>query len=195
MQTALPRADSQLATNVLFFLSALRGGDIKNWLGDGPTRILDKLRPDLAGRLRGDMTQMTRTVDDPQGGDWRLQGVPFLFGNEIDRIQLMIRDQENAESDEDDNNGSTRFVVDLNLSKLGHLQIDGLVGEKNKRLDLVLRTDEPLPPSIREDIRMIYNDALELTGLEGSVGFQAQPGNFVNIPKRPAASQGGGVMA
>lgn len=195
MQTALPRADPQLAANVLFFLSALRGGDIRNWLGDGPVRILEKLRPDLAGRLKSDMTQMTRRMDDPVTGDWRVHGVPFLFGSEIDRIQLLIRDQdEDDDSGDEDSKGGTRFVVDLNLSKLGHLQIDGLVGEKNKRLDLVLRSEDPLAPNVRDDIRQIYNEALELTGIEGSVGFQARPGNFVNIHK-PAAGAGGDIMA
>ncbi|WNJ99144.1 hypothetical protein L2D14_14885 [Thalassospiraceae bacterium LMO-JJ14] len=195
MQAALPRADAQMATNVLFFLSALRGGDIKNWLGDGPVRILEKMRPDLAGRLRSDMTQMTRSIDDPQSGEWRLHGVPFLFGADIDRIQFLVRDQENDEDGDEESKGGTRFVVDLELSRLGHLQIDGLVGEKNKRLDLVLRTDEPLQPHVRDDIRRIYNDALELTGLEGSVGFQAQPGNFVNIPKRMPTTGNNGVIA
>ncbi len=194
LQAALPRADTQLATNVLFFLSALRGGDIKNWLGDGPMRILDRVRPDLAGRLRTDLTQMTRTVEDPASGDWRLHGVPFLHGEELDRIQLLIRDRDAEDGEDDDGHGGTRFVVDLNLSKLGHLQIDGLVGENDKRLDLVLRTDDPLKPNMREDIRRLFHDALDLTGLEGSVGFKAAPGNFVDIPKRqPGAA--GDVMA
>ncbi|MGJ3258713.1 MAG: hypothetical protein ACFE0S_03830 [Rhodospirillales bacterium] len=194
LQAALPRADAQLATNVLFFLSALRGGDIKNWLGDGPMRILDRVRPDLAGRLRTDLTQMTRTVEDPASGDWRLHGVPFLHGEELDRIQLLIRDRDAEDGEEEDGRGGTRFVVDLNLSQLGHLQIDGLVGENDKRLDLVLRTDDPLKPNMCEDIRRLFHDALDLTGLDGSVGFKANPGNFVDIPRRqPGAA--GDVMA
>ena len=190
LQAALPRADAQLATNVLFFLSALRGGDIKNWLGDGPMRILDRMRPDLANRLRTDMTQMTRTVDDPLSGDWRLHGVPFLHGEQLDRVLLMIRDRDAEDGDDDEGRGGTRFVVDLNLSKLGHLQIDGLVGENDKRLDLILRTDEPLPAHMREDIRRLFHDAMDLTGLDGSVGFKAAPGDFVNIPKRAPGAAG-----
>ena len=182
MQTALPRADGQLSTNVLFFLSALRGGDMKNWMGDGPSRILERQRPELAARMRTDLNQMTRTFEDPLSGDWRLHAVPFLFGGEIDRLQLLVRDQEDEDEDglgKDD----TRFVIDLTLTRLGHLQIDGLVGNKNKRLDVVLRTDTPLQPHMREDIRRLYTDALDVTGLEGSVGFQAAPGNFIEIPK------------
>ena len=190
VQSALPRADAQLATNVLFFLSALRGGDIKNWLGDGPMRILDRTRPELAARMRSDMAQMTRTVDDPASGEWRLMGVPFLHGSELDRIQMLLRDRDAGDDENEEDKDSTRFVVDLNLSRLGHLQIDGLVGDKNKRLDMVLRTDEPLPARMREDIRRLFTDALDVTGLEGSVGFQAAPGKFVNIPKRSPGTAG-----
>lgn len=182
MQTALPRTDTQLSTNILFFLSVLRGGDMKNWMGDGPSRILERQRPELAARMRTDLNQMTRTFEDPLSGDWRLHAVPFLFGGEIDRLQLLVRDQED---DDEDGPGKddTRFVIDLTLTRLGHLQIDGLVGDKNKRLDVVLRTDQPLQPHMREDIRRLYTDALDVTGLEGSVGFQAAPGNFIEIPK------------
>ncbi|MFB0952557.1 MAG: hypothetical protein QMB02_07280 [Rhodospirillales bacterium] len=182
MQTALPRADGQLSTNVLFFLSVLRGGDMKNWMGDGPSRILERLRPELAARMRTDLNQMTQNFEDPLTGDWRLHAVPFLFGGQIDRLQLLVRDQEDEDEDNLGNN-DTRFVIDLTLTELGHLQIDGLVGNKNKRLDVVLRTDTPLQPHMRENIRRLYTDALELTGLEGSVGFQAAPGNFIDIPK------------
>ncbi len=182
LQTALPRADGQLSTNVLFFLSVLRGGDMKNWMGDGPSRILERQRPELAARMRTDLNQMTRNFEDPLTGDWRLHAVPFLFGGEIDRLQLLVRDQEDEDEDNPGNN-DTRFVIDLTLTELGHLQIDGLVGNKNKRLDVVLRTDTPLQPHMREDIRRLYTDALELTGLEGSVGFQAAPGNFIDIPR------------
>lgn len=187
LQTAMPRADSQLASNVLFFLSALRGGELKNWMGDGPLRILERQRPELAARLRTDLGQMTRNFDDPLSGEWRLQAVPFLHGADIDRLLLLVRDQDDNDDEENEKGGGTRFVVDLNLSRLGHLQIDGLVGNDNKRLDLVLRSDAPLEGTMRDDIRGLYANALELTGLEGSVGFQAAPGNFVEIPKGPSS--------
>ncbi len=194
MQTTLPRADGQLSTNVLFFLSVLRGGDMKNWMGDGPSRILERLRPELAARMRTDLNQMTRSFEDPLTGDWRLQAVPFLFGGEIDRLLLLVRDQEDEDED-GPGKSDTRFVIDLTLTQLGHLQIDGLVGNKNKRLDVVLRTDTPLQSYMREDIRRLYTDALEVTGLDGSVGFQAAPGNFIEIPKSgPTATVPSGGM-
>ncbi|MDA0998626.1 MAG: hypothetical protein O2944_10520, partial [Proteobacteria bacterium] len=52
INSAMPKADQQLAANLLFFLAALRGGDVRDWLGDGPLRILQRLNPELAARMR-----------------------------------------------------------------------------------------------------------------------------------------------
>ena len=180
LQASMPRADPQLTANILFFVAALRGGDLKGWMGDGPLRILERQRPDLAARLRDDVGQMSRTVNDPETGDWRQYMVPFMNGAEIDRIAMLVRDRD-EDDDDADKEGGSRFVIDLNLSKLGHIQIDGLVGERGKRLDVVVRTDAPLTPEMRHDIRGLYSNAIEVTGLEGSVGFQAAPGNFIAV--------------
>jgi len=187
IQAALPRSDAQLATNIMFFLSAIRGGDVKSWLGDGPLRILERQRPDVAARLKDDVGGASRRVRDPETGDWRQFAIPFLHDGDIDSISLLTRDDDDDDDEDSDNDGS-RFVIDLNLSRLGHMQIDGLVGANNKRLDVVVRTDQPLASEMRQDIRALYANALEVTGLEGSVGFQAAPGNFVKIAAPPAPS-------
>ena len=194
LQAAIPRADAQLATNILFFLSAIRGGDMKGWLGDGPLRILERQRPELAARLRDDFSNLSRIVKDPDTGDWRQHVVPYLNGADIDRIVMLTRDQGGSADEDDDAPGGSRFVIDLNLSRLGHLQIDGLVGERGKRLDVVIRSDEPLPPAMRQDIRALYDNAVEVTGLQGSVGFQAAPGRFVAVSATKADVGGGSGM-
>lgn len=192
LQAALPRTDAQLSTNILFFLSALRGGDLKGWMGDGPLRILERQRPDLASRLRDDLGQLSRQITDPDTGDWRMHTVPYLNNDEIDRIRLLVRDQDDDE-DDDTPADSTRFVIDLNLSQMGHLQIDGLVGNGGKRVDVVLRSDTALSPQMRDDIRALYANATEVTGIDGSVGFQAAPAKFINIPE-PQSNTGDGMV-
>lgn len=190
---SLPRADAQLSTNILFFLAAIRGGDLKGWMGDGPLRILERQRPDLAGRLRDDVGQLSRQITDPDTGDWRMHSVPYINNEEVDRIRLLVRDQDD---DEDDNTpvDSSRFVIDLNLTKMGHLQIDGLVGNNGKRVDVVLRSDAPLSTKVRDDIRALYANAIEVTGIDGSVGFQAAPAKFINIPEPQSNTVDGMVV-
>lgn len=193
LQAALPRADAQLSTNILFFLAALRGGDLKGWVGDGPLRILERQRPDLAGRLRDDMGQLSRQIDDPETGEWRMHTVPYLNNEEVDRIRMLVRDSDSDDDDGNSNDGS-RFVIDLNLTRLGHLQIDGLVGNGGKRVDVVLRSDAPLSGKMRDDIRQLYANAIEVTGIDGSVGFQAAPAKFINIPEPAPDSTDGMVV-
>lgn len=193
LQAALPRADAQLSTNVLFFLAALRGGDLKGWMGDGPLRILERQRPDLAGRLRDDVGQLSRQITDPDTGDWRMHAIPYLNNDEIDPVRLLVRDQDSDDGD-DTPDGNTRFVIDLNLTQLGHLQIDGLVGNGGKRVDVVVRSDEALSSQIRDDIRALYANAIEVTGVEGSVGFQAAPAKFIVIPEQPTDANDGMVV-
>lgn len=106
----------------------------------------------------------------------------MLNGSEIDLIQFFVRrnpeDDENEESDEEH---GTRFVVDVDLSRLGRLQLDGLIHDRKKRFDLIVRTDERLPADVQNGIREVFLQTGEWTGTEGGVTFQASPPNFVEL--------------
>jgi len=184
---ALPRPDTTLAGGMLFFLSALRGGDIRGWLGGGVERALLRLRPGLAGRIGDDFRALSRAADDP-AGDWRSVPVPLLTGDGIDQVRVHLRNQ-GADDTEDPEKVKSRFIVDLSLTKIGRLQLDGLVKEGNRRLDLIVRTDHPITREMRDDIRRIFRDANEITGISGGVTFQAAPDGFVEIG---AAKDGAG---
>ncbi len=180
VNSIIPRADAQLAANILFFLSALRGGDVGTWLGDGALRALQRLRPEVAGRLQDDFRQLARMSDEPVSGDWRAALIPFAGGGDVQQVRLLLR--RNRDEDEGDGGDSgTRFVVDLELSRLGRLQLDGLARQRGRRLDLIVRSAEPLPGRMRDDIRGIFRDAVALTGMDGGVTFQARPPNFVEV--------------
>jgi hypothetical protein len=62
-------------------------------------------------------------------------------------------------------------VVEVEMSRLGDLQLDGLVREK--RLDLILRSRAPLPDFMRRDITQIFHETNEITGNRGNIGFQS----------------------
>jgi len=180
LSVAVARPDSALAANILMFLGALRVGEIRAWVGDASQRELQRSRSDVIGRLRDDFGQLSRTVDEPQSGDWRAVPVPFLNGAEIEQIRLYLQRDEGDNADEGGDSGpGTRFLIDVDLSILGRVQLDGYVRETGKRLDLILRSDSPLPDRMKNDIREIFDDAGTVTGLQGGIGFQAAPANFV----------------
>ncbi len=181
VNAVIPRPDAHLGASILFFLAALRGGDIRGWLGDGPGRLLQRVRPDILARLKDDFGRLARMAEEPGPGDWRIALIPIHNGDQIERIRLFMRGHGEDEEEGAGGRKGTRFVIDVELDRFGRLQLDGLVRAKNKRLDLIVRTASPLPPQMHDDIRRIFHDANELTGIKGGVGFQAAPPNFVEV--------------
>lgn len=185
LTAVVPRPDSQLATNMMFFIVVLRGGDLRGWLGEGAHRILQNTRPDLLSALDDDFGQMRRLADEPVSGDWRSLLVPFHTGAQVELVRLFTRQRKPEGDDGDGDAAGTRFVVDVDLSRLGQIQLDGLLREKKRHFDLIVRSERPLPAEVRDRIRAIFRESAEITGMNGGVGFQAAPPDFVEILPRP----------
>lgn len=189
----IPRANSSLAIQLLFFIVALRGGDLKNWIGDGPLRALEKLKPGMLDQLKSDFRAMSQAASEADKPDGRALTVPFLHNNEIDKIRIWSHSYGREDNDQnEDQDQGTRFVVDFSLSSFGRIQLDGNVrsGDSSPgslhpvktHFDLFIRSDNPLPDEARETIRTIFTNANDTTGSIGGVAFQAAPANFFTIP-------------
>jgi len=195
IHAVLPRPGLTMGANVLFFLAALTGGDLRGWIGDGPARILLKNRPDLFNRLRDDLGRLRTIADEPRAGDWRTTLIPFHNGNAIEQIRLFKRTAgEQSEEDEEEGRKGTRFILELELSRLGRLQLDGLVYEKEKHLDLIVRTENKMAPKMQSDIRDIFKNANGVTGLKGGIVFQAAPPNFIKVEGLEPATENLGLI-
>lgn len=187
----MPQPDARLAASMVAFSGALRSGDVRSLLPDNSVRGLEKAgRKDVAGRLKADLEGLAEEAGRPLGnGDWRLYTMPMLGGGAIEPIRLYVR---KGSSDEGGGKGAGnqsndhRFVVDLNLTQLGRLQLDGLVRRQDKLFDLIIRTDTPLDQDIRRGILGIFTNASELVGTKGTVSFQAG-GRWMEFPPAPPA--------
>ena len=191
--TQLARPDSTLASGIIMFLAALKAGDIVAWLGEDVVRALTRSRPDLLRRLNEDFRELARVADDPGAGDWRVAVVPFNAQTAVEQLRILTR--RGGRDDPDGAGESTRFVVDVTLSRLGRIQIDGLVRRKEKRLDLVVRTAEPLPAVMREDIRRLFAAAAGATGIVGLVVFDARANGFVEVQAEYLLRGSGAIIA
>ncbi|MDA0239605.1 MAG: hypothetical protein O3A84_06210, partial [Proteobacteria bacterium] len=173
----VPQPNTQLTTNILFFLTALRGGDLRQWLTGGPMRSLERDRPELLGRMNDDFGQLSRIFNESPSSDWRTALVPFLNGSQLEQIRMFSRGRRDGRDKDGDDDDQTRFVIDVELSQLSRVQLDGLVKAKEKHFDLYLRTDGPLPTEMRRDITA----SAEATGVAGRLVYQGS-GEFVEIP-------------
>lgn len=188
----VPRPGARLTSTILFFLQALGRGDLNGWLGQQAAEALGRAgRSDLLRRLGQDLSQLSR-LSDNAGSEWRFLLVPLLEGSHVQPLRLFVRSRhgrggQGAEEAEE----PTRFIVEVELSHFGDLQLDGLV--RDRRFDLVLRTRKPLSEVMRRDIAVIFGHANELSGTQGQIAFQASP-DWSFMPLKQPAAEGAGLV-
>ena len=182
--TPSPSNPAQMTPAILFFVAAVRGGDITQWLGSKATDILKTQRGGQAlNKLMGETQTLSRVAAEPTPQDWRALNVPIYYEGDMHKIGLYYR-HENDEHDDSERVKGTRFVFDLALDKMGKVQVDGLfrpVSDAGKRLDLVLRTEETFSQNTRAEMRQTYARALRDTGVAGELSFQNNPESWVTI--------------
>ncbi|AGH97489.1 hypothetical protein [Micavibrio aeruginosavorus] len=184
---------SQAGAAMMFLFAAIRANDVAGWLGDD---AISALRRDPRGmqaltRMGRDIAGLQKTDADPVTQDWKALTLPMMWQNDIHKIHMFYRRQH---SDQDDDSSdakkgdSTRFIFDLNLDRMGDMQIDGLM--KDKRLDLILRTREKsFSPPMQAHMKGLYVAALENAGMKGALGFQSRSEDWVRVDVRRAEVQ------
>ncbi|MBI2234894.1 MAG: hypothetical protein HYU57_07945 [Micavibrio aeruginosavorus] len=187
-----PASPAQMTPALLFFIAAVQSGDMPGWMGEKAVNILrrDGARGvEALGRMVRDFSGLSKMQTEPLSQDWRGMAIPMLVQGEIQKIHLYYRHQggEREEDREESKERSTRFIFDLNLSRMGDVQLDGLM--KGTRFDLILRTHTPFSHTMQAVMRRKYLDVLEAGNLGGDLAFQTRKDQFVKVDIRQAAMQ------
>jgi hypothetical protein len=171
IQPALPTPGATLASTILFFLSALKGGNFRNWLGhDNFSQLESAQQGHLLARLGDDFVQLGRLTSEPQPSGWQVMLVPIVQGDGLEQIRMYYRHRQG--SNEKDGDLASRFIVEAELSRFGLVQLDGLV--RPSQFDLVVRSDVEFATNMQVDIRSIFQSALEISSLNGAVRFEGR---------------------
>lgn len=194
MLATMPQPNRKLTAAIGFFLAAMRGGDAAGWLGDDATGALDKAgRRDLLERLEKDFDGLRREAAEPLPGDWRSYTIPLMDANGPKPIKLHVhplKEDEEGGGKERSKPGS-RFVIDLDLSRFGPMQLDGLV--RPNHFDLILRSHAALPPELRVELIQVFADSVRAVGYSGGLSFQSGARSWVKLTR--AGQAGLGVSA
>lgn len=180
-------APAQIHTSALFFMAALRSGDLQSWVGDKAIETLKRAgKGDLINRLGNEMSSLARLGNDPAPQEWRTLSLPMAWQNDIHKLVMHYRreNESGSDSEKDDTGTKTRFIMDVKLSQMGKVQLDGLfIGnpEGVGRLDLILRTEQGFSQAMKQEMRVAYKNALEDTNFTGELSFQGQIDGWVNI--------------
>lgn len=181
----VPSFDKNTLSDVLFLLAALKGGDLKRWIGDARHKDLERKEGDFLGRLLGDFTSLRAAgveSRDPQG--WNSYLLPFQGLTEPVRFFHKGGREQNDTPEGD----SEHFLVDAHFSRFGHVQLDGLIKKmKPLHFDLFIRSEQSFTPEMERDIRAIYQEASEISGYQGNIAFRFGPKACVSSPLETAS--------
>ncbi|KLN59024.1 hypothetical protein WH96_19820 [Kiloniella spongiae] len=168
----LPQKGSALTSGILLFLNALKSGTPRGWAGEDTLSLLRAAgRPELAQQLSNESTLITRPVETGQG-EWRMTQLPILHDSQLHQANLFVRDREHDKKGRGnlDREEVTRFKLEVEMSRDGEMQFDGLV--KKGRFDLVIRSRNNLPRTMEVKISDLFYGANEATGFAGKLTFE-----------------------
>ncbi len=182
----LPQAGPQLASGLLFFLAAVKNGDPRQWLGGRVMAALETTVPGIAGKLRADMTQLQQFSAEAPKGNWSVVMLPIMQDGQLEQARLFFRHDREPGEGLKKGGANHRFILEVDLSQLGSMQLDGFVrkAERKHQFDLVIRSARPLSPQVSNDIRTLFEDSVAAAGFGGYLAFQLGSQHFV----RPMAS-------
>ena len=168
----LPQAGPRLAAGLIAAMQALRTGDAEALLGAlVAARAGGTARDEGVRKLRQEFAQVSSLAQDRPGVDWRCCFIPILDDGTIRQINLFYRrDRRKDRKDAKDEKAGTRFIVEVDMSRMGPFQFDGLVREK--QFDLMVRSHIALPQKFRHDITELFQEALSLGDYRGGLVFQ-----------------------
>jgi hypothetical protein len=167
----LPNPGPRLAPAMLFLLSAVLSGDMRRVLGGDGLQLLSRLQRPLIERLGEELGQAQRSATPATPHDLRAFTIPVAIGETFEPIYFLFqREPEDAGSAQAP---GTRFVIEVELSRLGPFRFDGLA--RANQVDLAIETRAALPEDMQRDIRAIFVDTLSALGFAGTLAYHTTP--------------------
>ncbi len=182
MMNFLPHPTEALPGALLFLFSAFKNGDVRGWIGSDAVDMLASLgKASLVDSLSNELKTAGQPAHDTVVGEWKAYPIPLFAQDRYQSLTLYVHADRDARKEASVNPGKIRFLIDMNLSKLGAMQIDGFV--QPKKLDMVLRSENILPDGLHRELRDSYIKALEAVGFSGTLNFQVGRQNWMIFKK------------
>ena len=173
----------KLLNSLMFLMAAIKGGSPTSWIGKSAGQALDAKNGDLLRLLKDDLGQIFRAGSDTQS-EWRALSLPFdARSSDMPMLTALFSQPTLIDPDADqngsdpagDNEEDQRFIVEVQFSVLGAIQLDGII--RGNHFDLTLWSTEPLSPSLSNDTQEIFSTALQANGFKGRMRFK-ESSNF-----------------
>lgn len=187
---------------VMLLALGVRFRDLKGWLGEARTaRILEAAGPGPLLRAGADFAELGRLGAEPSAQGWRPFILPFHDGNGVATAVLFHRDLYREDPPPESEGrprprGGARLFLSVDLSHLGQVQIDGFAWAG--RLDIVLRSQQPLPEAARIALGDRYAALMAAAGLAGTLTYDQRDARLAPPqigPIGPGGPDGGSMVS
>lgn len=177
----IPAPNERMLSNLVNFMKGAVNNNLETWLGKDLTEELKNSGvegKETLNRLSGFIS-----FNNKEAISWRIIEIPFLDGNNLSKIRVAVKKQEDHDEDKENTSkpkGGTRFVVDTSFSRLGEFQFDGFSVVKEKRFDLIVRTSQEQEEDLCSCIMKIFKTTLNDVGYVGNININVKE-NFIKI--------------
>lgn len=168
----------KLLNSMMFLMAAMKGGSPSSWLGKSASQALEAKGGNLLKLLQNDLGRIFNAATET-GSEWRSLMIPFdTKGPDMPMLAALFNQPLGVDPDashgeegvDDEEEKDQRFIVEVQFSVLGAIQLDGTV--RKNSFDLTLWSTEPLPVALTNDTREIFANALAANGFSGSMRFK-----------------------
>lgn len=182
---------ARLTNSLLFMMAALKQGDASSWLGPKVERYLAQSgQKPLLNILKQDIKRFANLINHSARGEWQPIVLPLAADDNSPLLALLIRSEQHNQNDTTQDRGGddsdsekeespTRFILEVHLSQIGNIQLDGLIKEKS--FNLKFKSLEPLDEGLKTTIREIFSTALDTSGYTGGITFYELPIFLINV--------------
>lgn len=169
----------KMTNSLLFFLSATGRGGPEGWLGQQTQQTLAQASPSILKNLQSDLRRMAALPGETIG-DWRPIVLPFdVRGGEVPLAALLLQQRHDIDSDADgqdqsqehsEQEESQRFIVQVQFSVLGDIQLDGNISKTT--FDLTVRSGSTFSEPLKQDLEGLFYKSLAANGFAGGLLFE-----------------------
>ena len=162
---------SKLAADMVAAVDAFRTGDFEKLFGSLTTALKAVGgKQESVRKLRDEFGQLSSLSQERTQQDWRCFLLPLWDDGRLQQINLFYRRPRRGKGDKDKGDEATRFIVEVNFTRLGGCQLDGLI--RKKHFDLMIRSHQELPLVAKREIVGLFAEARDLGNYAGDVSFQ-----------------------
>ncbi len=203
--SAIARIGKEMLNDIAFLFAVIKGGDMKKWLGEKTLKQLsNEGKTELLARLSSEFQTLKNVQTEPkEAGGWQHYMIPVQVDGNVEAVRFFHRHQENQQEHQQHNEkegqkprmeATDHFIVGVELSHLGELQLDGFIRKatstpqepRRTAFELVVRSAQPLPIHMQSHIRDIFINAQEITGFTGNLAFRSGHGACLLLPQTGA---------